>query len=719
MSYGNNITEIEFKNGITNIAAINGSGKSSQIEALTYCLYGKPYRDIKLKELLNKTNKKGLFTEVLFDIGSDEFCITRKMSPDSIDIKKNGSDLELLSSKKLIQEEIDKILGIDYTLFKQILVLSVNQNKPFLKMTLQEKRDIVESIFNIKVFGEMLKLLKKDIAGQKVIKETNVKIISILEESINQMKSNIVSTKKALSTFDETKRKEIASEQSKKKTLDDDLLIIEHTIDSLKTKLSSIVVADKGFLEQSIKEFRTSLASKISEKNIAEKEKVIKKSNHEKQVKMLDEVSVCFKEVSDKRDIVEKQIKEIIPEDYAKFEDDISKMKDENSTYTSLNKTDLERSNFLLDNDVCPTCNTSLKCLDGVSKLETIDSLKANVGKRTEVINSNKTKIVELITKVKTIKEKIDLKRKLESDFKVLNVELASVGHEKIELENLVKENDPEAIEKLDVTITQIKSEITDLEAHIEVAEKDIQKIREDETKKKEIENSIKLNDVKLENIKKEIGDIDLRVKAIQERKFEIKVEELEKVFATKCSEYKELYKTNKENDSSLNNNLVVMEILSETGIKSFFMKKLMPLFNTKINEFLVKFELPLKVVFDEQMNDKVFNLGASRFDPVGYDSLSGGEQKRVDIAILFTFMDIVKMICNWNSNLLFIDELLDGAVDGEGLDKMLMCLKSMSVNANFEQSYYIISHRTFETEMFDRKITVKKISGFSRIEED
>ena len=144
-------------------------------------------------------------------------------------------------------------------------------------------------------------------------------------------------------------------------------------------------------------------------------------------------------------------------------------------------------------------------------------------------------------------------------------------------------------------------------------------------------------------------------------------------------------------------------------------MKKLIPLFNSKVNEYLNKFELPLKIVFDEQMEDKVFNLSASRFDPVGYDGLSGGEQKRVDIAILFTFIEIVKMICNWNSNLLFIDELLDGAVDGEGLDKMIGCLKVVGS----EQSHYIISHRTFDSELFDRKITIKKINGFSRIENE
>ena len=58
MSYGASGAEIDFQSGLNTIKAANGSGKSSILDALTFVLFGKPYRDIKLSELVNTANGK-------------------------------------------------------------------------------------------------------------------------------------------------------------------------------------------------------------------------------------------------------------------------------------------------------------------------------------------------------------------------------------------------------------------------------------------------------------------------------------------------------------------------------------------------------------------------------------------------------------------------------------------------------------------------------------
>jgi DNA repair exonuclease SbcCD ATPase subunit len=60
LSYGNNLNEISFNTGMTLITAQNGGGKSTIIDALSFCLFGQPYRDIKIPELINRRNKKKL-----------------------------------------------------------------------------------------------------------------------------------------------------------------------------------------------------------------------------------------------------------------------------------------------------------------------------------------------------------------------------------------------------------------------------------------------------------------------------------------------------------------------------------------------------------------------------------------------------------------------------------------------------------------------------------
>ena len=65
-SYGNQITTFNFTNGLNSISGENGQGKSTILEALCYCLFGVPYRKVRIKEIVNRTNKKDLYTEVEF-----------------------------------------------------------------------------------------------------------------------------------------------------------------------------------------------------------------------------------------------------------------------------------------------------------------------------------------------------------------------------------------------------------------------------------------------------------------------------------------------------------------------------------------------------------------------------------------------------------------------------------------------------------------------------
>jgi len=173
LSYGNTPQKIEFNHGMNLIVGKNGSGKSAcLLDTLTFVLFGKPYRKIKISELINRTNKKNMYCKCEFVInGVEEYIIERGLKPDLLKIYKNGEEMELLSSKKLIQDEIEKIIGVTYNIFKLVIVLAVNHNKPYLAMDLAEKRDVIETIFNIGVFSDMLKSIKQDISNKKIEKD--------------------------------------------------------------------------------------------------------------------------------------------------------------------------------------------------------------------------------------------------------------------------------------------------------------------------------------------------------------------------------------------------------------------------------------------------------------------------------------------------------------------------------------------------------------------
>lgn len=205
MSYGASGAEIDFQAGLNTIKAANGSGKSSILDALTFVLFGKPYRDIKLSELVNTSNGKGLEVTCEFKIGTDTYMIRRGLKPAVFEIYKNGKEMDMLSTKKLNQDEIDKLLGINLRLFKNIVAVAVTNNKPFLSLPIGDKRALIENIFNIDVLGSMCKDVKK----RKTVNNTELDLKTTerrgVVNSIEDNESYIENMCRYIASFNEVK----------------------------------------------------------------------------------------------------------------------------------------------------------------------------------------------------------------------------------------------------------------------------------------------------------------------------------------------------------------------------------------------------------------------------------------------------------------------------------------------------------------------------------
>ena len=277
LSYGNSETKFNFQTGLSLVTAENGLGKSSiLLDALSYCLYGKPYRQIKLNELINRKNKKNLYTETSFKIdGKDSYKIVRTLSPQKLFIFKNGSDkaLESASSKLLDQEEITKLLGIDYDLFKLIIALAPNSNRPFLSLGLPQKREVMESIFSIKVFGEMLKKARAKLNLIKTDKTIYQNAIKNVESLILTLKKQIDDTENSMKDFDEKKIEEINILQTKKDDIQNQISQINSSLETLIKEFSKISLDEHDYSKEQIE---SSGNIKIEENTIKEKKSQIK-----------------------------------------------------------------------------------------------------------------------------------------------------------------------------------------------------------------------------------------------------------------------------------------------------------------------------------------------------------------------------------------------------------------------------------------------------------
>jgi hypothetical protein len=233
--------------------------------------------------------------------------------------------------------------------------------------------------------------------------------------------------------------------------------------------------------------------------------------------------------------------------------------------------------------------------------------------------------------------------------------------------------------------------------------------------KKDVFSNNIKIKNEneKLKSISVRVKDLKLKIEEKAKTELGIDIDGLRANFDKKVSEYSTVKSNISKKNEDIKINSLLVDILSDNGVKSYFMDKMLPWLNFKINEYLEMFDFTARITINASLVEKIETLsGVSR--ERSYFSFSGGERKIIDVSVWLAFIDSVKMFLNWNSNLLFIDELFDEGTDSETIEKILISLRQMCNDKKMHIS--IISHKNPEV-VFDGKYLARKVNGFSKIE--
>lgn len=149
-------------------------------------------------------------------------------------------------------------------------------------------------------------------------------------------------------------------------------------------------------------------------------------------------------------------------------------------------------------------------------------------------------------------------------------------------------------------------------------------------------------------------------------------------------------------------------EILSEKGVKQLAIKSILPSLNNEILHTLLSLHLPYKVVFNEEFNAQIFHLG----EEISPQTLSTGEMKKVDFAVLIAIIKLMKIRFS-SVNILFLDEIFS-SVDPDGVHTILSTLRKLS--DDLHMNIFVINHAPMPTEIFDYKIEIAKRNNFSDV---
>jgi len=173
-------------------------------------------------------------------------------------------------------------------------------------------------------------------------------------------------------------------------------------------------------------------------------------------------------------------------------------------------------------------------------------------------------------------------------------------------------------------------------------------------------------------------------------------------------------YNNNKEQIAKLDNNLSVLEcvkfVVSEEGVKSYIVKKILKVLNSRLAYYLQTLEANCLCQFNEYFDETITD---EKGGEKSYFNFSGGERKRIDLACLFAFLDIRRMQGDVHFSTIFYDELLDSSLDDKGVELVVNILRERAEKLN--ENSYIITHRGVAfTGKVNNTIMLEKRNNFT-----
>lgn len=721
MSYGSNTTTVKlqfekptlivgknFDAAVEGQVDSNGAGKSTILNAIAFCLYGKTVSNVSADGLVNFINGKNLEVCIEFEKNNVYYKIQRyrKNKP----LGGNGVRIFINEKEQSFHVEHDKtpdsvdnanakiidIIGVPFDIFSRIVVFSATY-EPFLSLpsshaSKSNQRDIIEELFGLTELTRKAEKLKE------VIKDTNADIKAVSESNArveserNRYQEQLTSVMNKMTTWEANRKAEL-----------DDITKRLASYTSLELKEIKDIITNRDGAITAISILKAELKSATSILNSIISGNTQKPAWDATHAKQLAEVKAELDELG-KIDVVgltatAKELKETSEIFKSKTTEMQSLVKQ--NTNLQVNIDTYKAEIIKLHDNICPYCEQEFNNVKAkITQTElAISTIQLSIDESEEVITSLLADVDALTLRLDALKavaipsnlnEISTTIQRLESKYAVLldtknpYTIVSSTEHEEAvanttldieEAEALLTSSDGELSKHPTIpsfgawslnVVTKIESEIVNLNLQLSKADKESNPF---ETTVSEIKNT-------LDNV---LPQQNLTL-------------------------YDELH-------DDLEHQSFLLKLLTkkDSFVRKALLNKNIPFLNTRLAHYLNIIGLKHKVLFTEEMGANILHFGTE----FPYVNLSAGQAARVNIALSFAFRDVLQARFE-KISFCILDECLDTGLGNVGIQLAAKMIKSIAVEDKL--SMLVISHRDEIANMFDSTLEVELRHGFSNI---
>lgn len=656
----------------------NGVGKSSFMQALHYCIYGKSIGNkITLPTLVNNINKKHMEVSLSFTKDDVNYRIERGRNPQYLRLFKEDEEItdEALGDSRDTQSVIEEVIGMSSDLFCQTVLLSCSV-PIFMDETTANQKIIIEKVLGVDIITkkinalkEVIKQTKNDILNEEFkVTTVNTQNNTTRENYKNQISSLIVQR----DAWNNSRKKELEDKTKelncfKDIDFDNEFKLIKENEEYNKALKENQEKQEKLTKLNSDLDSYAKVLNEYNEQ--LNKIEFINFDLNEEAFDYNEKIDAEYKRISDEKDSLEKRYKELV-DGQKEITNEIEKFKKEKQSY---------------QNNICPTCGQIMDKEKAEKEIKRIDeSIQQfqNASHRIEMeileVNGNKIELESKLNdstiwvkKETQVKDRYEL-LKVKSDIESLksNIKFNENGIKSLQeqINGIIIQN-VEKPERESIFINECV--MYETKAHIESLKKDIENLSKDE--KNPFVDSISQMQSALDSIK----DVD-------------------------DSTLKEL-KDNQEH------NEILLKLLNSPSsyIRQAILDKSLDYLNTKIKFYLNKLGSLHLVTFNNDMSITIKGNG------VEYGVVSSGEQGRITLALTLAFRDAWESLSGCSINLLMIDEMIDRmGLDVNGRQMLLKCIKEKE-----DKNIFLVTHDMSIADQIKNKLTIVKERNFSSIQ--